>query len=474
VSGFVWTPAEVGRATGAALRGDAPERFAGVSTDARSLEGGELFVALQGERFDAHAFLGQAAAAGAAGALVTHLPDDAPPGIAYFVVPHTLHALGQLGRHRRRQLDARVLCVTGTNGKTTTKDLLRTLLATRYRVHATEGNLNNQVGLPLTLLAAPDDAEVVVAEIGTNTPGEIGILTAIAEPELGVVTAVGEGHLELLGSVHGVLVEKTSLLAGLPPGARGFVAEEPAELPARARYLLGAERTRTAGFGDEADLRPDGGLEGVRVLEDGTTAWSWRGMEVHLPLRGRHNVRNALLALGVALEWGVEPGEAVEALRTLPPPKLRGEWLQVAGMRVIADCYNANPASLAAAVDLLASLPSEGEKVAVLGTMKEMGGESDAIHARSAREVAARVGAGVDRVVATGDFVAAFAELSQELGERLVAEEDVLEAYARVAPTLRPGATLLLKGSRGVALERWLDRLREEREAGGSPAAREG
>jgi UDP-N-acetylmuramoyl-tripeptide--D-alanyl-D-alanine ligase len=466
MSDFVWTPDEVRAATGALLEGSAPpERFTRISTDTRTVKAGALFVALQGERFDAHDFLDQAAEAGAAGALVTHLPEGAPEGLAYFVVPHTLHALGRMGRHRRRRLKARVLCVTGTNGKTTTKDLLRTLLATRYRVHATEGNLNNQIGLPLTLLAAPDDCEVVVAEIGTNTPGEIGILAAIAEPELGVVTAVGEGHLELLGSVHGVLVEKTSLLAALPPGAPGFVAEEPAELPERARFLLGDERVRVAGYGDDADLRPDGGLEGVTVREDGTTEWEWRGMQVHLPLRGRHNVRNALLALGVAEEWGVEPAAAVEALRRLPPPKLRGEWMTVAGMRVIADCYNSNPSSLAAAVDLLATLPSEGEKVAVLGTMKEMGSDSARIHERSARQVAERVGAGVDRVVATGEFVAAFAELRGTLGDRLVVEEDVLDAYARVAPTLDAGDTLLLKGSRGVALERWIDRLREEREA---------
>jgi len=475
VSGFVWTAEVIRRATGASLvGGPPPERFAAVRTDTRDLSRGDLFVALRGERFDAHEMLGRAAEAGAAAALVSRIPDDAPDALPLFVVDDTLTALASLARHRRRAHGGRVVAVAGSNGKTTTKDLLATVLGARYRVHATGGNFNNQVGLPLTLFAAPEDAEVLVLEIGTNTPGEIAILASIAEPDALVITSIAEEHLEKLVDLEGVLIEETSALLSLPRDGFALVAEEPAELPARTEKLVGPHRFRTAGLSEGAALRPDGGEEAIGVREDGTTEWSWRGHRVHLPLRGRHNVRNALLALGIAEAWGVEPAAAVEALRSLPTPKLRGEWVSIGGVRVIADCYNSNPASLTAAVDLLASLPEGGEKVAVLGTMKEMGAESDRIHARSAAEVAGRVGAGIDRVVATGDFVPAFAPLAEELGDRLVAAEDVVEAYERVAPTLRPGATLLLKGSRGVALERWLDRLREEREPGSSPEAREG
>jgi UDP-N-acetylmuramoyl-tripeptide--D-alanyl-D-alanine ligase len=460
MSAFRWTSREVHRALGQDP-GEAEGRtFSGVSTDTRSVSKGDLFVALSGENFDAHEFLGEAVEKGAAGLIVSRRPNGAPDGVEYFEVEHTLHALGLLARHRRRALSARVLGVTGTNGKTTTKDLLTAALGVRYRVHATEGNLNNQVGVPLTLLAAPDDAEVLVVEMGMNTPGEIGILAAIAEPQLGVVTSVGPGHLELVGSVHGVLIEKTSLLAGLPPGGRGFVAEEPEALPERARYLLGDDRLQVAGLSIGADLHPEGGAEGVQVQEDGTTLFRWHGEEVHLPLRGLHNVRNALLALGVAEAWGVEPAEAIRGIREMPQPKLRGEWRMIGGMRVIADCYNANPASVNAAVDILAAIPAEGEKIAVLGTMRELGVSSQRLHRQVAEQAFGRLGAGIDRMVATGEFVDAFAALPRAAADdRVIVAADPMEGYEAIAGSLKGDETILLKASRGEALERWIDRL---------------
>jgi len=460
MSRFRWTTREVHRALGSESGIGEGRTYTAVSTDTRSVGEGDLFVALVGEKFDAHDLLGDAVEQGATGLVVSRRPAGAPEGVEYFEVEHTLHALGLLARHRRRALSAHVLGVTGTNGKTTTKDLLRAALGSRYRVHATEGNLNNQVGVPLTLLSAPDDAEVLVVEMGMNTPGEIGILTAIGEPEVGVITSVGSGHLELVGSIHGVLIEKTALLAGLPPGGQGFVAEEPESLPERARYLLGPDRVQVAGIARHADLRPDGGLDGLRVKEDGTTTWRWRGEEVHLPLRGRHNVRNALLALGVAEAWGVPAAEAIRGIREMPQPKLRGEWRMIGGMRVIADCYNANPASVGAAVDILASLPAEGEKIAVLGTMRELGVGSRRLHRQVAEDTRARLGAGIDRVVATGEFVDAFASLADhEKDDRVVVASDPMEAYETVAGSLRGDETILLKASRGEALERWIDRL---------------
>jgi UDP-N-acetylmuramoyl-tripeptide--D-alanyl-D-alanine ligase len=463
VSGSRWTTDEVTRALGVAPeRGPRDAVFGGVSTDSRALGAGELFVALTGERFDAHTMLGAAAGAGATGAVVSRIPGDAPDGLSYFVVPDTLTALAWLGRHRRRSLGGRVVAVAGSNGKTTTKDIVKAVLSARFRVHATEGNLNNQIGLPLTLLGAPDDAEALVLEVGTNTPGEIAILTSIAEPHDALITSIGEEHLEKLVDVEGVLIEETSLLVGLPPDGVALVAEEPAELAARAAKLVGPHRLRTAGLSPASDLHPEGGAAGVEMLPDGRTRWRWEGHEVELPLRGRHNVRNALLALGLAREWGVDPGEAVRALREMPAPKLRGEWKSVGRMRVIADCYNSNPASLTAALDLLTALPSAGARVAVVGTMREMGPRAAELHRRSADALAGFVGRGVDRIVATGAFVEAFSPLADALGGSLVLERDPVAAYDRVAGVLRGDETILLKASRGEALERWLPLLERD------------
>lgn len=449
-----WTEAEVLRALG--LSGeDGGRSFTRVSTDTRSIQAGDLFVALVGERFDAHEFLAQAVEAGASGAVVSRVPEGAPEGVRYFEVENTLQALGRLGRHRREQLGARVVGVVGSNGKTTTKDLLRTVLGARYRVHATEGNLNNQIGVPLTLLRAPADAEALVIEMGTNEPGEIAILTEIVQPDAAVITSIGEEHLEKLRDLAGVLEEESSILDGIRDGLV-VVAEEPAELAERARTRLGAEAVRVAGFAEGTALRPDGGAQGVHFLPDGTTRWSWRGHEAHLPLPGRYNVRNALLALGIAVEWGVPEAEAVAALERVPSPKLRGEWKRVGEMRVLADCYNSNPPSVAAAVEVLVNVPAEGRKVVVLGTMRELGSAADVLHARTAETVARSVGRGIDRVVATGAFVPAFAAHADELGDRLMLEEDPIAAFHRIAEELRGNETILLKASRGEALERWL------------------
>ncbi|HYH81316.1 MAG TPA: Mur ligase family protein, partial [Longimicrobium sp.] len=271
MSGFRWTAGEVARALesaggtgdGATREGGRPATadlvFSSVSTDTRKIESGSLYVALKGESFDGHDFLAQAAEAGATGAVVSHLPDGAPDSLAYYRVENTLHALGALGRHRRRALAGKVVAVAGSNGKTTTKDLLRAALSPRFRVHATTGNLNNQIGAPLTLLATPDDAEIVVVEVGTNEPGEIAILSAIVEPDAAVITSIGEEHLEGLGSVEGVLEEEISILPHIRPGGVAVVAEDPPELAERATQAVGGMRLRVAGFGEAADVRPAGG-----------------------------------------------------------------------------------------------------------------------------------------------------------------------------------------------------------------------
>ena len=459
---FAWTARDVTAALGLPHEPEDDRNFPRISTDTRTLQQGDLFVALRGVRFDAHELLSEARSAGAAAAVVSRIPDEAPEGLEFFLVDDTLRALGGLAKYRRERARARVVGVVGSNGKTTTKDLLRAALSSRYRIHATQGNLNNQIGVPLTLLSAPLDAEVLVIEMGTNEPGEIAILSGIVRPDAVVVTSIGEEHLEKLGSLEGVLDEELSVLAGLSPQGVAFLAEEPEALPRRAMGLLGADGVRVAGLEAGADLRPDGGKEGIEVLPDGTTRWSWRGIELRLPLPGRFNVRNALLALGVATEWGVPPEEAVRGVEQVTSAKLRGEWHDIGNLRVLADCYNSNPPSVAAAVDLLAALPSGGRKVAVLGTMREMGAASDTLHRRVAGDVAERLGKGIDIVVATGAFVDAFAVVDPDEDPRIIRCQDPVEAYGQLAGRLDGDETILLKASRGEALERWLPLLRRE------------
>jgi UDP-N-acetylmuramoyl-tripeptide--D-alanyl-D-alanine ligase len=469
VTAAFWTDANVREALGGG-RGDRGISYRKISTDTRQIGEGDIFVALKGERFDGHEFIGKAVEAGATAAVVSDAEVEAPEGVILYRTGDTLVALQQLAAFRRDRIRARFVGVVGSNGKTTTKELIRSVLQTTYTTFATQGNLNNQIGVPLTLLEVPDEVEAVVVEMGTDRPGEIRALTRIVRPDVAVVTSIGEEHLELLGDLHGVLQEEISVVEGLPGQGMLFVAEEPATLPEAARQKLGEARVRVAGLGEEADLRPDDGLDGVEVREDGSTRWRWNGMDVQLPIPGRVHVRNALLALGVGIELGVSPDNAVRGIAEVTLPGLRGEWHRFGEMRVLADCYNANPPSLMAAVDLLATLPSHGRTVAVLGTMRELGPTSEKLHVETAGFVADRVGSGVDLVVATGAFTDAFASRADELGERLILARDPVEAYQQARGHLKGGETILLKASRGDQLERWLPLLEDDFGNDSSPA----
>lgn len=428
--------------------------YTNVSTDSRNIAEGALFVALVGEKFDAHEFLADVAAKGARGAVVSRIPENAPKNLILYHVDDTLVALGQLGRHYRRALGAKLCAVTGSNGKTTTKEILRAMLSARYRVHATSGNFNNLIGTPLTLLSAPEDTEVIVAELGTNVPGEIARLAEIVEADAAVVTAISEEHLEGLGDLRGVLEEETALLPSLPKDGLAVVADEPPELADAARAK--ATRVAVAGWSDRADVQLF--AERVDLDANGHVTFAWQGRKVVVPLRGRHNARNALIALGIALHWGVTADDALARLADLKPAKMRGEVHEYGDVKVIVDCYNSNPASLSSAIDLLASMPHHGARVAIVGSMLELGPGSAALHTRAAQEIAAK---NFDVVVATGEFVPAFESARAQLGDRLITAKDPLDAFEMLAPRLHGDELILLKGSRGVALERLLPRFEE-------------
>jgi UDP-N-acetylmuramoyl-tripeptide--D-alanyl-D-alanine ligase len=433
------------------LEGGESRTYSAIATDTRTLEADSLFIALRGETHDAHAFLAAAARAGARGAVVDHVPADAPASLRYHVVPDTLVALGKLARFHRRRLGIRVCAVAGSNGKTTTKELLRTVLGVRHTVHATPGNLNNLVGVPLTLLGCPASADVAVVELGTNVPGEVARLAAIAEPDAAVVTTVSAEHLEGLGDIGGVLREETAVLAWVPSHGAAVVADEPAMLAEHARRLHAA--VRVAGFSARADPAFHG--SDLSVDEDGRVRFRWASRDVALRLRGRHNGRNAAIALALGQLWGIDADAAAEALTRLEPQKMRSEVHRYGELTVIADCYNANPGSVEAAIDLLSSMPARGGRVAILGSMLELGPGSRGIHEDVARIV---VAAGIDTIVATGEFTEAFTLFTDDLGDRLVAEPDPMLAFDMLAGRLEGNEVILLKGSRGVRMERLLPR----------------
>ncbi len=446
---FVWTDRMVRVALG--LREELAVEgveYTAVCTDSRSVRDGALYVALVGENFDGHDFVAAALSEGAIGAVVSG--PVAGAGVApIYPVDDTLVSLGALARYRRDALQVPVVGITGSSGKTTTKDLMQAALSRTLTVHATKGNLNNRIGAPMTILSTPDDAEVVVVEMGTNEPGEIGALAHIGRPDIGVLTTVGESHLEKLGSVEGVLHEKLDLIRGLAQGGRAVVGDTPPMLVEGAREVL--ESVRVAGWSERADedLRP----EDARV--DGAGRWSfgWHGHRAGLRLPGRHAVANALLALAVAEMLGVPRSDAAAGLSDAEPGDMRGHLQSIGDVRLLVDCYNANPQSVRAALDLLGTLDA-GRRVAVLGTMLELGVESDQLHEDVLEDALA---GGLDLIVATGDFVDAAERRGWVGRDDLIAARDWHDAYAGLRQRMDGSETVLLKASRGVALEGMVD-----------------
>jgi len=436
-----WTGETVARALG--LAPPPPCAFRAVGTDTRTVRPGDLFVALAGERFDGHAFLGAARAAGADGAVVRA---GTPPveGLVLFPVPDTLWALGRLGRARRREVAGPVIAVTGTNGKTSTKELLARALGTRWRVHATRGNLNNEIGVPLTLLATPEDAEAVVVEAGASEPGEIARLRDVIVPSAGVVTNVSAGHLQGFGGLAEVLEEKVSLLAGVP---LAVVGTEPPALLDRARDAAG--RAASAGVGDEAEIRP----ERWRLDAAGRAELEFRGVTVRLPLAGRHQADNAMLALALAEAMGLDLASVAAALAAVTLPPGRWEVHASAGRTVIHDAYNANPASMLAALATVDELLRGRPLVLAVGSMLELGAASAAEHARVAEAMLRREPA---LLGAVGEFGPALDRHRSRLGDRLVLAPDAEALGRALAPRIPDQAVILLKGSRGMRLERAL------------------
>lgn len=426
----------------------------GVSVDSRAVRPGDLFVALRGVRHDGHGFVGEAFASGASAALVER-PDIAEEqrglGRPVILVPDVRAALGALARGYRDSLDLTVVAVTGSCGKTTTKEMLALVLGEGCAV--SPKSFNNDIGVPLTLLGATRHDKVCVVEMGTNAPGEIAALCRIARPDVGVVLNVGEAHLEKLGDLDGVAREKAALVEALGPEGCAILNHDD------RRTLAMAARCRgyviTFGTTPEADVfaRPlPGHARGIGFL-------LFQRRRVRIPVLGRHNVHNALAAASVALWLRRDPWEICERLETYRGVPMRLASEEIAQVRFILDAYNANPSSMEAALREMALLGSSGRRILVLGDMLELGEREEALHERIGRAAAA---SGADLLWAVGPRSAAAARAAREAGMADVYwSPDVDAAIAR--PPIRPRRRdrILFKASRGMQLERLCDALKE-------------
>jgi UDP-N-acetylmuramoyl-tripeptide--D-alanyl-D-alanine ligase len=470
VSGLTLTLGWVANAVDGQLIGGSPDAEIGhVTTDSRSLQAGDFFVALRGERFDAHAFVDDVLTRGASGVIVDDAgrslagpaaaPDKSRPTI---VVRDTLKALQDLAHAVRCEAGTKVIAITGSAGKTTTKEAIADLLSARCRVVKNKGNLNNHIGLPLSLMQLRERPDVAVMELGMNHPGEISTLVAIADPDVRVWTNVGDAHLGFFASPDAIADAKAEILEGADrDDLLVYNADDP-RVTARVGAFIG--RAVTFGLSEHADVRAEA-VEDLGV--DGTRARlvTPRGSRpVHSPLLGRGNLSNVLAAAAVAVDSGVELDDIAARIARLAPADRRGAVRRLrGGITLIDDSYNSSPAALLRALDVVAADTQASRKVAVLGEMLELGGHTTRLHQQCGRAAA---DAGVHQLFAVGGAPArALADAAVAAGLAAAAVryfESSDAAAAAVAGALRSGDLVLVKGSRGSRTDIVADRIAAE------------
>jgi UDP-N-acetylmuramoyl-tripeptide--D-alanyl-D-alanine ligase len=445
------TLAQVQAATGAQFLAGATgaTNITGWSIDSRTAAQGDLFFAIKGERLNGHAFVNAVFAQGAAAALVSEAPPD-PKG-PLLVVRDTLQALQCLAHWARRHWAKPIVAVTGSAGKTSTKDIIAALLGVRYRVGKTVGNFNNHIGLPLSILRLPDDSQIAVLEMGMNHAGEIRDLVSITEPEHGVVTNVGYAHVENFASIEGVAAAKRELIEGLPPeGVAILNADDPLVVQFSASHQ---GRSLTYGFAPNAEIR----AENADIAAD-HASFSVRGVRFETSLSGRHSVSNILAGIAVAGLFGIQPHDLVPAVAALTPGKMRGERKVWRGATVLNDSYNSNPEAARNMLDVLRSEPAQ-RRIAVLGEMRELGQMSEQLH-RQLGEYA--VHAGIDVVVgihgAARFLVESAANAGAPANAALFFDQPEL-AGDFLKDFVKSGDAILFKGSRGTQVETALARM---------------
>ena len=452
-----WSLTEIVGATGGTLTmGETTQPITGITIDSRRLQPGEAFVAIHGTRFDGHVFIDEALRRRAA-CLIVSRPVTFAAGAAsipVIVVDDTTIALGQLARFHRRRLGIPVIAVTGSCGKTTTKELIAHLLGEPEAVLKTTGTQNNHIGVPLTLLRLQDRHRIAVVELGSNHSGEIAYLASIVEPNVAVITNIGPVHLEFFGSLMGVLQEKLSLLEALPSDGCAILPGDQLEVCLEAPHRL-ATGVRVAMFGttercDVQALIVQRCPEGMAIqLRDQPGQWV-------IPLIGHHNVENVLAALACTWAFGLPLSIAKERLQSFEPVPLRSQLMRGNGLTILNDCYNANPLSFARALETLRNVESR-RKIVIVGDMLELGPYAPSAHQAIGR-MATQLG--VDAVIAVGEYADCVAEGVRELRPNGVVTYRTVDELLRQLPQIvQPGDGVLVKGSRKLHLEQVTERL---------------
>ena len=438
-----------------------------ITTDTRKIAAGDLFIALRGENFDGADFAADALHKGAAAVLVNGplsasvQKDLKKEKGTVLTVPDTLKAYQEIAHAWRMKFDIPVVAITGSNGKTTTKDLTAAVLSGRGAVCRTAANYNNEVGLPLTLLGITEDDTAAVVEIGMRGLGQIAALAPVAAPNIGIVTNVCEVHMELLGSIENIAKAKAELVEAIPVGGTVLLNADDERVAAMRSMAADGVRILTYGIGADADIR----AEALRLAAGGSQFMVTWGNERHdysIPLAGRHNVSNALAALAAGFVLGCTPQEMQAGLRTLTPTKMRYEVHEIGARRFINDAYNASPSSMCAAIETTASL-YHGRRIAVLGDMLELGAAAEEAH----REIGKRVAElGFAALVTYGEQARWMHKAAEAAGCSVCYHAESHEAAAKyLREMLVDGDTVLFKGSRGMKMEQIIALLTEE-EAG--------
>jgi UDP-N-acetylmuramoyl-tripeptide--D-alanyl-D-alanine ligase len=439
-------------AGGALSGGDAESAISRVSTDSRTLQRGDLFVPIRGENFDGHQFVEQAAQRGATGALVEQeWSGSVPETFALIRVADTLVGYQQIAAHYRKSLGLKVIAITGSNGKTSTKDFVAAALGRHFRVTKTEGNFNNHVGLPRTILDANSEHQIAVWELGMNHPGEIAALAALAAPDAGIITNIGIAHIEFMGSREAIALEKGALAESI--GAEGTVilnGDDPFSegIAARTRakiVLAGVQR----GAVRAEDIRQNASGSEFTILEGAHRC------RAQLPVPGLHMVQNALLAVAAGRVFGLSIEECAAGLASTPLTKARLQLRDLRGVQFLDDSYNANPESMKAALHTLVELDADGKRIAVLGQMSELGVTSEEGHADVGRTAAELR---IDHLITVGELGAEISRAANSAGlQRITNVATQSEAAELLSDIAEPGDLVLVKGSRSARMEHVLE-----------------
>ena len=431
-----------------------------VSTDSRTIKPGELFVALRGENFEGHDFVEASAKTGATGALVDlKWAGNVPNNFALLRATDTLQAYQTLAANYRRSLGLKVLAITGSNGKTSTKDFAAALLARRFRVTKTEGNFNNHVGLPRTILEATSEDEVAVWEIGMNHPGEIAALSKIAAPDAAIITNIGVAHIEFMGSREAIALEKGALAEAIEPQGTVVLNADDSfteEIAARTRAKVVLAGT-TGGSVRAIEIRQSAEGSEFTIVEGAHRC------RAQLPVAGWHMVQNALLAVAAGRAFGLSIEECAAGLAAAPLTKARLQIKEINGVQFLDDSYNANTDSMKAALRTLVELDTEGKRIAVLGEMRELGGESERGH-REVGETAATLG--VNQLITIGDTAELIAEGARTAGlDKVSSVRSTAEAAKLLGEIAEPGDLVLIKGSRAARTEQVIEQFGSQNSA---------